>query len=126
MTKWNSGVTEMLEFILQLFGGRGAGSGNKGGSGGDKNMFGNVQPSSSNGLYTPSDLVKTGKTFKLDSDALYDKSTSAVKRIISAAYNLDRDAQAIKFIDVDRAAGTVTVKIKLSDGRVVSKRIKVR
>lgn len=124
----------MLKILLQLFGGRGAGSGNKGsggsgsggggdGEGGGKSYFGGVSPSGPNGTYTFGDLVASGKTYKADSQTLYDKGDSRVVHLIHRLYDKrvqsgHGDPTAIRFVSHDPDTGRVTVKVKWADGRV--------
>ena len=118
MTKWNSGVTEMLELILQLFGGRGAGSGNKGGSGGGgKNDFG-VQPTGMDGKFTVGDLVKGGKTWSADNFNLTERSVPTVAHAISAVYAAVEKPKALKFVKSD--GRTFTVVVKSEDGSLTT------
>lgn len=112
----------MLELILQLFGGRGSGSGNKGGSGGGgASHFGGVKPSGDGNKFTAGDLVASGKTYRADDQDLYDRGDATVREIVNRVYDRYPNAEAIKFLGVDKATGDVTIAIRTSDGKAVKK-----
>ena len=105
----------MLKFILQLFGGRGAGSGNKGGAGGSgTNGFG-VKPTGANGKFSVGDLVKGGKTWAADNDVLVHRSEATVGHAVSAVYDAVPNAKAIKFVASD--GKTFKVVVQSTDGK---------
>ena len=108
----------MLEFLLQLFGGRGAGSGTKGGSGGGgKNDFG-VQPTGAKGKFSVGDLVKSGKTFAADNVNLTERSEPLVSHAISAIYAAVKEPKSLKFVKSD--GKTFTVVVKSTDGSLTT------
>ena len=113
----------MLEFILQLFGGRGAGSGNKGGSAPGASAAG-MTGSGQNGSLTISDLVKSGKTFDVLDTALYDNSDKFVNRIIDAVAGLRKgkntEVKTVAFTDINKDR-EVTIRIGWSDGTTDTK-----
>ena len=70
----------MFKLLLQLFGGRGAGSGNKGGHGVGGSAAG-MKGSGKNGMLTVSDLVASGKTFDKDDEALMKNQAQQYRRL---------------------------------------------
>ena len=105
----------MLELILQLFGGRGSGSGNKGGTGGGgKNAFG-VQPTGDRGKYSVGDLVKSGKVFAADDDRVTEHSEPIVSHAVAAVYKAVDSPKSMKFLNSDGKSFTVVVQSTSGD-----------
>lgn len=114
----------MFKLLLQLFGGRGAGSGNKGGHGVGGSAAG-MKGSGTNGMLTVSDLVASGKTFNKDDEALYEKSGPTVHKIIDWLVEQkdknDSRVQTVTFTHVNKDTGVVGIKIGWDDGHSTNK-----
>ena len=114
----------MLDFILQLFGGRGAGSGNKGGHAPGGSAAG-MTGSGKDGMLTIMDLIRSKKVFDIIDDALWDKTGALQHEIITATTKLMKSNRArpetIQFKDVNKTTRDVTISVGWDDGTTSTK-----